>query len=218
MLENVANALYIDNGEQFNEVRSQLQDAGYRVHWHIICPRDVGVPMCRRRLYVVAVRIDLRFEFAWPTPQVHRMRLLDVIGPAPTNAHLNAPPLGPRGGRMVHYNWTAHSNQLRKRGARPDETWLCNLNESLQFAHMKKDECPCLTRMSQCWIFSHGRYLTARECGLLQGFDMRRVSVVVSDRQFSAMLGNSMSVGVLKMILGAVLPALAPDAEPNELN
>ena len=44
---------------------------------------------------------------------------------------------------------------------------------------------------------------------------MRRVSVVVSDRQFSAMLGNSMSVDVLKMILGAALPALAPDAEPK---
>ena len=119
---------------------------------------------------------------------------------------------------MVRDNWTTHSDQLRKCGARPDETWLCNLRESLQLAYLKKDECPCLTRMSQFWIFSHGRCLTARECGLLQGFGMRRVSVVVSDRQFSAMLGNSMSVGVLTMILGAVLPALAPDAEQKELN
>ena len=79
----MANARYIDNGEQFNEVRSQWQDAGYNVRWRIICPKDIGVPMGRRRLYIVAVRMDLRFEFAWPTPQVHRMRLLDVIGPAP---------------------------------------------------------------------------------------------------------------------------------------
>ena len=71
--------------------------------------------------------------------------------------------------------------------------------------------------MSQVWIFSHGRYLTARECGLLQGFDMRRVSVVVPDLRFIAMLGNSMSVDVLKMILGAVLPALTPDAEPKRV-
>ena len=119
---------------------------------------------------------------------------------------------------MVRDNWTTHSDQLRKHGAQPDETWLCNLNESLRFAYLKKDTCPCLTRRSQFWIFSHGRYLTTRECGLLQGFDMRRVSVVVSDQQFSAMLGNSMSVDVLKMILGAVLPALAPDAEPNRVN
>ena len=47
---------------------------------------------------------------------------------------------------------------------------------------------------------------------------MRRVSVVVSDQQFSAMLGNSMSVDVLKMILGAVLPALVPDAGPTRVN
>ena len=197
ILENVANALHIDNGEQFNEVRSQLQDAGYVVHWRIICPRDIGVPMGRRRLYIVAVRMDLHFKFVWPTPPVHHMRLLDIIGPAQTNAHLNAPPVGPRGGRVVHDNWAAHSDQLRKHGAQPDETWLCNLHESLRFAYLKKGICPCLTRKSQVWFFSHGRYLTTRECGLLQGFDMRRVSVVVSDRQFSAMLGNSMSVDVL---------------------
>ena len=51
----------------------------------------------------------------------------------------------------------------------------------------------------------------------MQGFDMRRLSVVVSDRQLIAMLGNSMSVDVLKVILGAVLPVLARNAQPGEL-
>jgi hypothetical protein len=32
------------------------------------------------------------------------------------------------------------------------------------------------------------------------------------------MLGNSMSVDVLKLILGVVLPALTPDAEPKRVN
>ena len=52
----------------------------------------------------------------------------------------------------------------------------------------------------------------------MQGFDLRHLSIVVSDRQLIAMLGNSMSVDVLKMILGAVLPALTPDAEPKRVN
>ena len=56
MLENVANALHIDRDEQFNKVRSSLEDAGYLVHWRILCPKDVGVPMHRRRLYIVAVK------------------------------------------------------------------------------------------------------------------------------------------------------------------
>ena len=77
-----------------------------------------------------------------------------------------------------------------------------------------EDECPCLTRRTQrVWIFSHGRYLTASECALLQGFDPGHVSVVVSDVQFGAMLGNSMSVDVLRVVLGAVMPALMPAAE-----
>ena len=67
------------------------------------------------------------------------------------------------------------------------------------------------------WISSHGRYLTTSECVLLQGLDPRRLSIVVSDAQFGAMLGNSMSVDVLKAILGAVMPALMPAAESGGL-
>ena len=82
VLGNVANAFYIDRGQQFREVCSLLEGAGCVVHWRIICPKDVGVPMRRRRLYVVAIRMDLRFEFAWPTPQARRRRLLDILGSA----------------------------------------------------------------------------------------------------------------------------------------
>ena len=83
---------------------------------------------------------------------------------------------------------------------------------------MKKGECPCLTRhTTRIWISSHGRYVTVKECALLQGFDLRRLSIVVSNRQMLAMLGNSMSVDVLKVILGAVLPALARNAQPGEV-
>ena len=112
-----------------------------------------------------------------------------------------------------------HSETLRDRGVQSDEPWLVNLHETIKFATLKKGECPCLTRQTtRVWISSHGRYVTARECALLQGFDPRHLSVVVSNHQLIAMLGNSMSVDVLKVILGGVLPALAPDAEPNELN
>ena len=51
----------------------------------------------------------------------------------------------------------------------------------------------------------------------MQGFDLRRLSVVVSDRQLLAMLGNSMSVDVINVILGGVLPALAHNAQPGEV-
>ena len=89
----MANALRIGRGEQFNAVRSSMEDAGDVVRWRIICPRDIGVPVGRRRLYILAVRADLCFRFAWPTPQVHHIRILD-IGLAPPGAHLNEPPVG----------------------------------------------------------------------------------------------------------------------------
>ena len=98
-------------------------------------------------------------------------------------------------------------------------SWICNLDESTRFARLTRDACPCLTRATQnLWIFSHGRFLTALERMHLQGFD-GGLDVVVSDAQFRAMLGNSMSVDVLKLVLGAAMPALVPapqqEAQPE---
>ena len=49
----------------------------------------------------------------------------------------------------------------------------------------------------------------------MQGFDLRLLSIVVSNRRFITMLGNSMSVDVLKVIIGGVLPALTHNAQPG---
>ena len=215
VLENVANALTIDGGAQFREVCASLEDSGYIVHWRVICPTNLGIPMRRRRLYIVGVRRDLAdWQFAWPNhpgpPEARRERLLSIIGPATEGSRLVEPPLGLRGSRWQRDNWAVHSQKLRERGAQPDEAWICNLTESTRFARLLRDECPCLTRVGQdLWIFSHGRFLTTLERMLLQGFD-GGLDVVVSDAQFRAMLGNSMCVDVLKLVLGAAMPALVP--------
>ena len=73
------------------------------------------------------------------------------------------------------------------------------------------------TRRSRQWIFSHGKYLTTKECAHLQGFDAE-MRVCASDSQFRAMLGNSMSVDVLKAILQALLGALMPVLQPKALS
>ena len=110
-----------------------------------------------------------------------------------------------------------HSEILGDLGVQPDEPWLVNLHETLQFAQRKKGERPCLTSSSnRIWIYSHGSYVKANECALMQGFDLRRLSAVVSNRRFITMLGNSMSVDVLKVILGGGLPALTHNAQPGE--
>ena len=123
---------------------------------------------------------------SWPSARIcvlslpgqhHRcisIRLLDIIDLAPPGAHLNEPPVGARGGRFERDHWAVHSETLRDRGVQPDEPWLVNLHETLHSATLKKGECPCLTSNSnRILISSHGRYVTAKECALMQGFDLR---------------------------------------------
>ena len=211
LLENVANALYIDGGNQFQEVRASLQDAGYLVHFRIVCPKDVGVPMRRGRLYIVAVREELQIDFVWPTAQAVGRSLLDYVGPPPPGAHTIRPSIGPLGGRRCLDNWVAHSEILQERGEKLDEPWVATLHESMRFSSCFKGEFPCLTTRSKPWLFSHGRFVTIAECARLMGFDSD-MKICVSDSQFRSMLGNSMSVDVLQAILGALMPVLRPDA------
>ena len=143
---------------------------------------------------------------------------MNVIGPAAPDEHLRAPPIGKRGGEHALNTWRAQKEKLSARGAQPEDAWLRNLSESVLFASLQRDVSPCLTRSCQhIWICSHGRFLTTSERARLQGFD-DQIAVCVTDSQFQAMLGNSMSADALKMIIGAVLPALTPAAEPEGVN
>lgn len=70
------------------------------------------------------------------------------------------------------------------------------------------DKCPCLTRGPRGhWVAHRGRYLRLAEAARFQGMSPRNCRVVVTDRQFSAQLGNAMSVNVVERVLARALPA-----------
>lgn len=53
-------------GEQFHAWIKQIEAAGYRVEWRVLCCADFGDPTTRRRLFIQAVRGQRRI--AWPHP------------------------------------------------------------------------------------------------------------------------------------------------------
>ncbi len=68
LLENVA-ALRTRHDEVFKRVMSQIKEAGYTATWKLMNTRDHGVPQCRNRIYVAAIRNDCFNKdrpFAWP--------------------------------------------------------------------------------------------------------------------------------------------------------
>ena len=62
-LENVKGFVNHDNGNTFKVVKQTLEDLGYKVFSQVLNAKDFGVPQNRERIYIVAFRDDVLFEF-----------------------------------------------------------------------------------------------------------------------------------------------------------
>lgn len=61
--ENVAGLVYDASLPIFLEFVQQVEDVGYRVYWELLNCWDVGVPQERVRVFLVAIRNDIKYEF-----------------------------------------------------------------------------------------------------------------------------------------------------------
>jgi DNA (cytosine-5)-methyltransferase 1 len=64
--ENVKGFYRLRGGLYFRKFEAELLEAGYRVYHKILRAHDFGVPQKRERLFVVAVRNDIKGEFEFP--------------------------------------------------------------------------------------------------------------------------------------------------------
>lgn len=61
--ENVAGLVYDASLPIFLEFVQQIENVGYRVYWELLNCWDVGVPQERIRVFLVAIRKDIKYEF-----------------------------------------------------------------------------------------------------------------------------------------------------------
>ncbi len=62
ILENVANLKFHDDGKTLKHILKELQEIKYTTYEKILCATDYNMPQCRRRLYIVAFRSDLKIS------------------------------------------------------------------------------------------------------------------------------------------------------------
>jgi DNA (cytosine-5)-methyltransferase 1 len=62
IIENVQSLLSHNNGESFEKMRKSIQDDGYTVIYKVFKCSDYGIPQMRKRLFIVALRNDVKRE------------------------------------------------------------------------------------------------------------------------------------------------------------
>jgi len=66
--ENVSGLQSANEGQAFNLILRDLNDAGYKITPHLYKFQDYGVPQSRHRIIIVGIRNDLNKEFRVPAP------------------------------------------------------------------------------------------------------------------------------------------------------
>lgn len=88
-LENVANLKTHDEGNTWKVIEKRLKDAEYQVYESILSPHEFGYPQHRKRIYIVAIREDLRMpEYKFPEPNNTVCDIHTIIDEADTNVQM----------------------------------------------------------------------------------------------------------------------------------
>ena len=190
ILENVKNFKFIQNGQPFNYLLNQLKtiqnqnkELAYNVSFDILNTKNYGIPQNRERIFIIGIRKDVQKENThYTTPiKIPMQPLDDFILDKTIVENTNIPPTILK--KLIKINY--------------ETNYICCCDT---FGYIKNIS-PTLTLSGCKYMFhtTYNRYLTYKECLLLQGFDYNFLNVV-GDVKLCNQIGNSMSVNVLKVI------------------
>jgi DNA (cytosine-5)-methyltransferase 1 len=196
ILENVKNFKFIQNGQPFQYLINELTkikatgadanacDANaYNIYHDILNTKDYGIPQNRERIFIIGILKDIqKKDCIYSTPEKIQMKPLDdfIIDKTVCDRILN------KNGTKILKKFSLDN--------------LDTIISCCGFGNYMYNLSPTLT--TRCDLHYHTkykRYLTTKECLLLQGFAPSFIQVV-SNSQMYKQIGNSMSVNVLKEI------------------
>lgn len=186
ILENVKNFKFIEKGAPFNylinslnNIKDKDNESVYNVYYDIMNTKDYGIPQNRERIFIIGIKKEIQID-EYTKPNKLPLKLLDEFILDKTTYYPTYIP-------------NTIVNKLKKINYKPKHICCCDGIGSIM-----ENISPTLT-FSGCKYMYHttyNRYLTSKECLLLQGFPVTFINVI-GDVKLCNQIGNSMSVNVL---------------------
>jgi len=205
LLENVKGLLTHNHGDTFLTIKNSLTDLGYTVYWQVLDATMFDLPQRRKRVFIVAVKDDIKFYF--PTGQLTSLRLQDIMEMNVNANHFLS---------EARYNFILNKKKLNQcrygyHLVGPNDFVFTLLNSKYEHNLIVDDTKPTGTFLN---IKSKGgdtnqinqhhvRRLTPKEYMRLQGFP-DDFKMPVSNKQAYRLLGNAVAVPVVEAVFEAI--------------
>ena len=209
--ENVPNLISKRHFHHFEHYLDTMSELGYTTSYKILKASDYGTPQDRERVYAVSILNNHLFEF--PKPKKLEKDIRNFID---TNADFEDYPLSDNEAQIFFKigNQLCVREATKKGYAEIEEYDIVNVefpNSKTRRGRVGKKKAKTITCNPRQVICYNGRkrMLNAREHFRLMGFDdddyERIRKAGITDRQISALAGNSICVSVLEEIFRVII-------------
>jgi DNA (cytosine-5)-methyltransferase 1 len=193
LLENVKRLTTHDNSQTFSVIIKKLENIGYTVYHRVLNSLNFGLPQKRERIYIVGFRDEIDFKFPEPLGCYQPLAtLLDDDRDVPKSYFLSD---------------NIREKRLKAvKGSPPNPSiWHENIGGNISALPYS---CALRAGGSYNYLVVNGiRRLTDREMLRLQGFP-EDFKINIPYSQLRKVVGNSVSVPVIKAIAGEMIKAL----------
>ena len=186
-LENVKGFKGHNKGNTFQVVCNSLKELGYNIHTKILNSKQFGVPQNRERIYIIAFRDNVNFDF--PEPSNKKVSVGDILENNVDSKYTISDKL-----------WAGHKRRKIEHKIKGNGFGYSLFNKKSSYtstisARYYKDGSEILIEQAG----NNPRKITPKEGARLQGLPESFI-FPVSDVQAYKQLGNSVSVPVIRAI------------------
>lgn len=205
-LENVKGLLSHDKGNTFTTIKQVIEDLGYKVNYKIHNAKDFGVPQNRQRIFIVAIRDDLDFDFQFAETSEIAVKVGDILDKEVDPKYTISDKL-----------WAGAQRRKQEHIAKGNGFGYSLFNAESPYtstisARYYKDGSEILIDQGN----KNPRKLTPREAARLQGFPENYI-ISVSDVQAYKQFGNAVAVPAIRSVAKQLAPLLNPSFEETML-
>ena len=199
-LENVRNLASHDKGNTLKVIINTLEKLDYKVFYRLYNAKDFGVPQNRVRIYIVAFKDDVDFQF--PSEPKIPTKLGNILEEKVEEKYTISDKL-----------WEGHQRRKKEHKEKGNGFGYSLFNEDSEYtstisARYYKDGSEILIEQKG----KNPRKLTPREAARLQGFPDSFI-LPNSDAQMYKQFGNSVAIPVIKALAKKIIETL--EALPN---
>lgn len=215
--ENVKGLTSAKFKEVFDDMRQQLDEAGYNTYWEIRNAKDFGLAQNRERVFLVSIRKDIDKGFTFPAGLLEGKTLESILQKGVDKKYHIRDGVKRMGRHKKEVTVSANNivtvGQVSNKGSQGGKVY--------GIEGVFPTICACTHGYAMGNVKDAGGYvrrLTPKECWLLQGFDGRKYEIARmalleafykgkdrADTQLYKQAGNSIAVPVLEGIFKELL-------------